>query len=67
MSDWISCEDRLPPDNQNVLAFVSCGVVEMAYRKNGRWFLCWLCSYVPDSTYTHWMPMPKGPSGEETE
>lgn len=61
---WISVKDRLPePDENPVLAGnAELGIVNMAWyhRSKGIWetpsgFSC---------SFTHWMPLPKPPKGE---
>ena len=62
---WISVGERLPEDNVGVLAWGPCnGGAEMVWREHGKWHLSFVGTYIPDSTYTHWMPLPTGPEGD---
>ena len=59
---WISVEERLPSGNVGVLAWGPFNNgAEMVWREQGKWFLSFVGTYIPDSTYTHWMPLPTGP------
>ena len=55
---WISVGARLPQDNVPVLCWVDGSGPEMAFRKNGKWLLTFVCYEVSDLTYTHWQPLP---------
>lgn len=57
---WISVGERLPEDNVAVLCWVDGSGAKMAFRKNGKWLLSFVCCEVSDLTYTHWMPLPPG-------
>jgi RNA polymerase subunit RPABC4/transcription elongation factor Spt4 len=62
---WVSVGERLPEDNVGVLAWGPCnGGAEMVWREHGKWHLSFVGTYIPDSTYTHWMPLPPGPEGD---
>ena len=62
---WVPVEEKLPSGNVAVLAWGPfCGGAEMVWRENGKWHLSFVGTYIPDSTYTHWMPLPPGPEGE---
>ena len=59
---WTPVEEKLPSGNVAVLAWGPfCGGAEMVWRENGKWHLSFVGTYIPDSTYTHWMPLPPGP------
>lgn len=71
-NEWISVNDRLPEDNQEVIAVVCAfygglkkrtEVVATHYtEKNGfDFFMIRQDSYL----VTHWMPLPEPPKGEE--
>jgi hypothetical protein len=63
-SAWISVKDRLPDDDENVLAYNSeSGDIDMAWYNGYKWFL--------EDTFecvelhpTHWMPLPDAPEVE---
>ena len=62
---WISVGERWPEDNVGVLAWGPCnGGAEMVWREHGTWHLSFVGTYIPDSTYTHWQPLPPGPEGD---
>lgn len=60
--EWISVKDRLPEENENVLAVTDRGVT-----------VCWRHGYFFHSfvrfceKVSHWMPFPVPPKGEEGE
>ena len=57
---WISVEDRLPDELQDVLSFsIHDGVFQSIYRANKfkKTLVVWLHNEV-----THWMPLPSSPS-----
>lgn len=56
---WISVEERLPEDMDDVLTWVG-GLVEVGcYDESNE---CWeLYTYVGDGSVTHWMPLPEPP------
>ena len=57
---WIPVEEKLPGDNVAVLAWGPlCGGAETVWREHGQWWLSFVGTYIPDSTYTHWMPLPE--------
>ncbi len=66
---WISTEEQLPPDLQEVLYFAinSLGGREImtGHRKNGQWTHCclWYSTQIlnEDSKVTHWMELPDYP------
>ena len=61
---WVPVGERLPEDNAGVLAWGPCnGGAEMVWREQGKWHLSFVGTYIPDSTYTHWQPLPPGPEG----
>ena len=63
MNEWISVEDRLPPDNTNFWFLDAYGGQGNAFRKNK---IYWLETFnlihvqLPDPI-THWMPLPEPP------
>jgi hypothetical protein len=72
-SNWISVDERLPENENNVLAVLDNEVCIMNYfefKENGETFKVWGYCYdgvngdgVYDDNYypTHWMPLPKSP------
>ena len=63
---WVPVGEKLPGDNVGVLAWgpFSNGA-EMVWREQGKWLLSFVGTYIPDSTYTHWIPLPPGPECEQ--
>ena len=67
-SNWISVDERLPEDGQEVLIFVADGAFETYitvsyYNGNGR-IKSWNNIYLRE-TVTHWQPLPKIPNQGE--
>ena len=59
---WVPVGEKLPGGNVGVLAWGPFNNgAEMVWREQGKWFLSFVGTYIPDSTYTHWMPLPTGP------
>jgi hypothetical protein len=69
MNNWISVEDRLPPDGQECLAlYVFNNIARtkiIAYLLDGLWHMCYgFVSYEFHSNLqkiTHWMELPEYP------
>jgi len=62
---WVPVGERLPADNVAVLC---CGEgigAEMVWREHGKWHLSFNGTYISDSTYTHWQPLPPGAETKE--
>lgn len=61
---WISVKDRVPePDENPVLAGnAKLGYVNMAWYHNGKGI--WETPSGFSCSFTHWMPLPKPPKGE---
>lgn len=57
MAEWISVEDRMPEDNEKVLAYTKTGGYCVA-RYSARWNRFRTSGNV---TITHWMPLPEPP------
>ena len=57
-SDWISVDDRLPSDNEEVLTYWSDGDVVIAYFIKGKFSF----SDCHGEIITHWQPLPLPPS-----
>ena len=59
MSKWISVEDRLPPDQQEVLVYTvsqkGLGNIDKGYWSIGRFI------HRGSAKVTHWMPLPEPP------
>ena len=59
MSKWISCEDKNPEANKEVLTVTNTGEMTIGWaHKNGEW-----ANWELENTWdiTHWMPLPERP------
>lgn len=73
--EWISVEDRLPPDYQEVMYFaineMGSREIMTGHRFSGHWTHCclWYSTQVlnKDAKVTHWMELPDYPEIEEIE
>lgn len=54
---WISVEDRLPEDDDDVLIFSNERVIFVGCYKNGQWISYSLYA-IYGNVVTHWMPLP---------
>lgn len=66
---WISVKDRLPENDNNILAFLNDGVetrIAPCNYANGVWYDCVMNCVVVIHYITHWMPVPEPPK-EETD
>lgn len=69
MSDWISCEEKLPDDFVEVLYFAitkgDSKEIMTGHREKGEWTHCCLFYSTRILTkkvkVTHWMPLPEYP------
>ena len=64
---WISVQDRLPDNGQDVLAYLNDGEetrVAPCNYANGVWFDCVMNCVVTLHHITHWMPLPEPPKEE---
>lgn len=59
--EWISVEDRLPKDWEDVLVLLQCGDCIVAVRSGKYWRERW-CHSMLDRPPTHWMPLPEPPN-----
>lgn len=64
MSEWISVEERLPPNEEEVLAFCdgaagSFLIIGMYDEIMDAWTETWSHDYL--YSVTHWMPLPEPP------
>ena len=61
---WVSVNDRLPNDGQDVLAYLYNGeetrIAPFNYDK-GTWYDCVMNCTVAINSITHWMPLPDPP------
>lgn len=57
MAEWISVEERLPLEGEDVLVWEARGFAFVDNRRNGKWVIC------DDviGAITHWMPLPEPP------
>lgn len=64
--EWISVEDRLPEEKQNVLAYDinDVGIIYIAFYFDGLWRQDDI-PHVGVDTITHWMPLPSPPKPKE--
>lgn len=69
-SEWISVDDRMPTECENVLCFEK-GKMYVAFLENAEYSAVWWdwVDYDRDDTWTertptHWMPLPSAPKGE---
>jgi len=61
---WVSVEDRLPEDDENVLCFWGWGIATAAYSsEDGVWEGA--ADYA--GRVTHWMPLPSTPQNPRSE
>lgn len=68
--EWISVKDRLPEDNENVLAHTRYGEIRVFLSdEEGDWFdeRGRFYSRNTSGAVTHWMPLPEPPKEEEIE
>lgn len=70
MGEWISVEDELPAEQQDVLVLRSNGAIEIKYLANVNGFVVGTGEkkralvWYPDGSFglhTHWMPLPEPP------
>lgn len=61
---WVSVNDRLPKDGQDVLGYLYNGeetrIAPVNYDK-GTWYDCVMNCTVAINSITHWMPLPEPP------
>ena len=68
MSEWIRVEDRLPEEDEDVLAYIQDGYIKVAcpfYQIDGgkRW--AWFGGDYMYENVTHWQPLPDPPKDGE--
>ena len=66
VQEWVSCKDRLPEDDSDVLAYLRIGEESRIFPANyakGMWFDC-VFNTPATERITHWMPIPQPPKGE---
>lgn len=66
MNDWISVEDRLPENNERVLAFCADNCVQDVVWSwsDNCWYGRTFALTYKEGLVTHWMPLPELPKGE---
>lgn len=76
MNNWISVNDRLPPNNKLVLTYANGDIKILTYvvvddsDNYGHW---WADEYgdfhseIADGDVTHWMPLPPPPKSNPTQ
>ena len=64
VQEWISVTERLPESGkESVLIALRWGEVDIGWCEDGRWRSEFVNEY-EDGEVTHWMPLPKPPTGE---
>lgn len=62
MSEWVSVDDKLPDEDENVLAgnypFGIIHINRLIDKKNSKWLY---------GSITHWMPLPEPPKEDGAE
>lgn len=67
---WISVKDRLPKNEQDVLAYLNDGEetrIAPCNYYNGVWFDSVMNCVVVLQNVTHWMPLPEPPKEEKED
>ena len=64
VQEWISVDERLPDDNDRVIAFRPNESETSAYKYCVMWGWSVKVSLKQHRGITHWMPIPKPPKGE---
>lgn len=61
-SGWISCSERMPEDNVDVLVYDD-GILIARYNADEKYTSGWMESFecYPLTNVTHWMPLPEPP------
>ena len=67
MSEWISVEDRLPEDNDEVLTFSLGEVFVTRYWKLTSQWLASDARATHLAKVTHWMPLPEPPKDQRVK
>ena len=63
-NEWISVKDRLPKENERVIASCRDGVFEAFVNQWGRWQRGGINMDFWYGEVTHWMPFPEPPKKE---
>lgn len=61
MDNWISVEDGLPENGDDVLVYTSDEYVSLGEYSNRKWRVYGTPYFDPIAHVTHWMPLPKPP------
>ena len=64
VQEWISVDERLPDDNDRVIAFRQNEPETSAYKYCVMWGWSVKVSLKQHRGITHWMPLPQPPKGE---
>ena len=62
---WITCSERLPENNEEVLIKFSNGKIDIGYRVGIFWFPN--NEFYADYTVVSWMPLPKPFGGQKND
>jgi hypothetical protein len=61
---WLPVSEGVPNNVEEAAGWHWKLGAEMVTRRGGQWFLARNGHHVPDSSYTHWLPLNKPPRGE---
>ena len=62
---WITCSERLPENNEEVLIKFSNGKIDIGYRVGIFWFPN--NEFYAEYTVVSWMPLPKSFGGQKND
>lgn len=61
-NNWISVEDGLPENADDVLVFMKEECISLAEYKQGKWKVYSTPYFFSSGNVTHWMPLPSPPT-----